>query len=131
MQPKHLTFFIDVILPKVITPSISSTSSSQSHVAMSSSQSHIAVSSFPKSRSSVKFTKSCSSVKFPKSHSNVKFQKSRSNVKFQKSRGKSTRRYCFCRRGEEVEMMACDYPDCAYKWFHFSCVSLKTAPKGK
>lgn len=38
--------------------------------------------------------------------------------------------YCYCRRGEIPPMIACDNPDCLYKWFHFSCVSLQAAPPG-
>ena len=39
--------------------------------------------------------------------------------------------YCFCRRGEYGRMIACDNPQCKYEWFHFDCVSLTVAPKGK
>ena len=38
--------------------------------------------------------------------------------------------YCYCRRGEIPPMIACDNPECPYKWFHFSCVSLEAAPPG-
>ncbi|XP_077516907.1 uncharacterized protein LOC144127829 [Amblyomma americanum] len=37
--------------------------------------------------------------------------------------------YCFCRGPETGKMVACDNASCHYKWFHFSCVALKRAPK--
>lgn len=39
--------------------------------------------------------------------------------------------YCFCRGPETGKMVACDDAACHYKWFHFSCVGLKRAPKAK
>ncbi|XP_037505679.1 uncharacterized protein LOC119382008 [Rhipicephalus sanguineus] len=39
--------------------------------------------------------------------------------------------YCFCRGPETGKMIACDSSSCQYKWFHFSCVALKKAPKSK
>ena len=38
--------------------------------------------------------------------------------------------FCFCRKGEEGYMIACDNIHCPYEWFHFSCVSLSSAPEG-
>lgn len=37
--------------------------------------------------------------------------------------------FCFCQGPETGKMVACDNQYCRYKWFHFSCVSLKRAPK--
>lgn len=39
--------------------------------------------------------------------------------------------YCFCRGPDTGKMVACDNEACSYKWFHFSCVGLKRAPKEK
>ena len=39
--------------------------------------------------------------------------------------------FCFCRRGEYGRMIACDNPHCKYEWFHFDCVNLTVASKGK
>ena len=36
--------------------------------------------------------------------------------------------FCYCRKGEEGDMIACDNPTCDYEWFHFSCVGLKSEP---
>lgn len=39
--------------------------------------------------------------------------------------------YCICRNISHGEMVACDNEDCKYEWFHYSCINLKSAPKGK
>ncbi len=36
--------------------------------------------------------------------------------------------YCFCRKGEFGQMIACDNSSCPYKWFHFSCVDIADEP---
>lgn len=38
--------------------------------------------------------------------------------------------YCYCRKGEQGDMVACDNPSCPYEWFHFKCVGLKSPPEG-
>ena len=40
-------------------------------------------------------------------------------------------KYCYCKRGEEGKMIACDNSACTVVWFHFPCVGIKCAPKGK
>lgn len=39
--------------------------------------------------------------------------------------------FCFCQGLESGKMVACDGAACQFKWFHFSCVGMKRAPKGK
>ncbi|CCH43027.1 Chromatin modification-related protein YNG2 [Wickerhamomyces ciferrii] len=39
--------------------------------------------------------------------------------------------YCICRRSSFGEMIACDNPKCKYEWFHYNCVGLTRAPRGK
>lgn len=39
--------------------------------------------------------------------------------------------YCLCEQVSFGEMICCDNEECAIEWFHFSCVSLTTKPKGK
>eukprot|EP00906_Rhabdomonas_costata_P027459 RCo038998 len=39
--------------------------------------------------------------------------------------------YCTCRRVSFGDMVQCDAPTCPYEWFHFECVQLSQAPKGK
>ena len=39
--------------------------------------------------------------------------------------------YCLCDQVSYGEMICCDNSDCKIEWFHFSCVSLNTKPKGK
>ena len=34
--------------------------------------------------------------------------------------------YCFCGKGFEGQMIACDEPSCAIEWFHYPCVGLRT-----
>ncbi|VDO03741.1 unnamed protein product [Rodentolepis nana] len=41
------------------------------------------------------------------------------------------RKYCFCRDVSYGEMIACDAPNCPVEWFHYPCVNLSVAPKGK
>ncbi|KAH9382098.1 hypothetical protein HPB48_022030 [Haemaphysalis longicornis] len=37
--------------------------------------------------------------------------------------------FCVCKWPEEGKMIACDSADCEIKWFHFTCIGLKRAPK--
>jgi len=39
--------------------------------------------------------------------------------------------YCLCVQISYGEMICCDNDKCPIEWFHFSCVSLLTKPKGK
>lgn len=38
--------------------------------------------------------------------------------------------YCICRRRAYGQMIFCDGPNCAIKWFHFQCVGINSAPTG-
>lgn len=38
--------------------------------------------------------------------------------------------YCLCDQISYGEMIMCDNDSCSIEWFHFSCVSLLTKPKG-
>lgn len=40
-------------------------------------------------------------------------------------------RYCYCQQVSHGEMIGCDDPECALEWFHYGCVGLTEAPKGK
>lgn len=40
-------------------------------------------------------------------------------------------KYCICRGVSHGDMIACDNKDCHIEWFHYGCVNLKAAPKGK
>lgn len=40
-------------------------------------------------------------------------------------------RYCVCHGVSHGDMIACDNKECHIEWFHYACVGLKTAPKGK
>lgn len=39
--------------------------------------------------------------------------------------------YCLCDQISYGEMIMCDNDLCPIEWFHFSCVTLTTKPKGK
>lgn len=39
--------------------------------------------------------------------------------------------YCVCNQVSYGEMVACDNEDCEIEWFHYTCVGLTAAPKGK
>eukprot|EP01012_Entosiphon_sulcatum_P042562 TRINITY_DN56625_c0_g1_i1.p1 TRINITY_DN56625_c0_g1~~TRINITY_DN56625_c0_g1_i1.p1 ORF type:complete len:176 (-),score=24.98 TRINITY_DN56625_c0_g1_i1:86-613(-) len=39
--------------------------------------------------------------------------------------------YCYCRQVSFGEMIACDSPKCEYEWFHFDCLGINQAPKGR
>ena len=79
MQPKLQTFFVEVLLPKILSPQPINSSNKE----------------------------------------NTSPNQAKGDV------------YCFCRKGEKGRMIACDNPLCPYEWFHFRCVSLSAAPKGK
>ena len=38
--------------------------------------------------------------------------------------------FCYCRKGEQGDMILCDSPNCKYGWFHFPCVNLSSTPTG-
>ena len=39
--------------------------------------------------------------------------------------------WCFCGQVEFGKMILCDNAKCHIKWFHYSCINVKVAPKGK
>ena len=39
--------------------------------------------------------------------------------------------FCYCRKPESDEMIGCDNEQCKMEWFHFKCLKLNKAPKGK
>ena len=39
--------------------------------------------------------------------------------------------WCYCRKEEYGDMVACDGGSCVYEWFHYSCVGVFSEPKGK
>ncbi|KAH8928390.1 hypothetical protein BT69DRAFT_1257366 [Atractiella rhizophila] len=39
--------------------------------------------------------------------------------------------YCSCQRPSFGDMIACDYPDCPFEWFHLTCVNLDHPPTGE
>ena len=41
------------------------------------------------------------------------------------------RKYCTCRSVSYGNMVACDNDECAYEWFHWSCVGMTREPAGK
>jgi len=42
-----------------------------------------------------------------------------------------TQRYCICNQVSYGEMVGCDNNECPIEWFHYGCVGLTHAPKGK
>ncbi|EUB63250.1 Inhibitor of growth protein 3 [Echinococcus granulosus] len=40
-------------------------------------------------------------------------------------------KYCFCKDVSYGDMIACDAPNCPIEWFHYPCVNLTVAPKGR
>lgn len=42
-----------------------------------------------------------------------------------------TKIYCACGETTEEDMVGCDNPLCPIEWFHYSCVQINAAPKGK
>ena len=43
----------------------------------------------------------------------------------------SSKLYCFYERDFPGKMVVCDNPTCTIKWYHYSCVGVKRAPRGK
>ena len=39
--------------------------------------------------------------------------------------------YCLCQQPEHGKMIMCEDPNCKYVWFHFTCVGIHRANKGK
>ncbi|KAG5519326.1 hypothetical protein PMAC_001951 [Pneumocystis sp. 'macacae'] len=63
----------------------------------------------------------------------VQNTKEPSPSKKKQRRDKSTTepRYCFCNQISYGQMIACDNHNCAKEWFHWDCVNITSAPKGK
>lgn len=40
-------------------------------------------------------------------------------------------RYCLCNQVSYGEMICCDNTECTIEWFHYGCVGISEAPKGK
>ena len=40
-------------------------------------------------------------------------------------------KYCYCKKGEYGDIIGCDNTNCPCQWFHYECIGLKSAPKGK
>ncbi|GMT14494.1 hypothetical protein PFISCL1PPCAC_5791 [Pristionchus fissidentatus] len=45
--------------------------------------------------------------------------------------GSDERPWCFCNEKSYGGMVACDNKECPYEWFHWPCVGLDAAPRGK
>ncbi|GMS84168.1 hypothetical protein PENTCL1PPCAC_6343 [Pristionchus entomophagus] len=45
--------------------------------------------------------------------------------------GNDERPWCFCNEKSYGGMVACDNKECPYEWFHWPCVGLDAAPRGK
>ena len=43
----------------------------------------------------------------------------------------SDKLYCICQSPEYGKMIRCDHPECEYEWFHYDCVEIRKAPRGK
>ena len=41
------------------------------------------------------------------------------------------KQYCFCKRTLFGNMIACENSTCPYEWFHYCCVGITRAPKGR
>lgn len=39
--------------------------------------------------------------------------------------------FCTCNQVSHGDMIACDNSECTIEWFHYACMGLKKAPKGK
>ena len=39
--------------------------------------------------------------------------------------------YCVFQKPQSGKMIGCDNPDCKIEWFHYNCMGIKRAPKGK
>lgn len=39
--------------------------------------------------------------------------------------------YCICKKPERGRMIACDNKNCKIEWFHYKCIGIAQAPKGK
>ena len=39
--------------------------------------------------------------------------------------------FCTCRKPESGRMIACENPECNIVWFHYRCVGIKRAPRGR
>ena len=39
--------------------------------------------------------------------------------------------YCLCSQVEHGDMICCDNSECPIEWFHYRCVKVEKAPKGK
>ena len=40
-------------------------------------------------------------------------------------------KWCYCHDEEHGDMIGCDNQNCKVQWFHYECVGISLAPKGK
>ena len=58
-------------------------------------------------------------------------QATSTSVQDQASQNSKTVKWCLCHGEETDKMVACDNQNCNIEWFHFQCVRIKQAPRGK
>ena len=44
---------------------------------------------------------------------------------------KAEKRWCYCDQVESGRMLGCDNAECSTQWFHYTCLGISGAPKGK
>ena len=52
-------------------------------------------------------------------------------IKFDISNENDRKLYCFCKRTSFGNMITCDCSTCSYEWFHYGCVNVTRATKGR
>uniref|UniRef100_A0A1X7UVF1 PHD-type domain-containing protein n=1 Tax=Amphimedon queenslandica TaxID=400682 RepID=A0A1X7UVF1_AMPQE len=54
-----------------------------------------------------------------------------SSVNADSTNTSSNKLYCICQKESSGRMIGCDNPSCDIEWFHYACIRIKRAPKGK
>ena len=105
--PKFKQFFIQFMLPELLTHSREKSGSTSTCMPVST----------------------CISNATPSTSTSVQHTRSKRNRK-EVETGSSDDCYCICKKDRPGRMIACDNPSCKVEWFHYACVNIKRAPKG-
>ncbi|XP_028928970.1 inhibitor of growth protein 3 isoform X3 [Ornithorhynchus anatinus] len=129
---RESTGYSSSALASTLTQTLSSTTDSRSgRKSKSNNKSSSQQSSSSSSSSSLSSCSSSSALAQELSQQTAAIPESDSNNQVDWTYDPNEPRYCICNQVSYGEMVGCDNQDCPIEWFHYGCVGLSEAPKGK
>ncbi|XP_036376140.1 inhibitor of growth protein 3 [Megalops cyprinoides] len=118
-------------LTQTLTPASSASDSRAGRKSKSNTKSSNHQSSSSSSSSSLSSCSSSSALAQELSQQASALPESEANSQVDWTYDPNEPRYCICNQVSYGEMVGCDNQDCPIEWFHYGCVGLTEAPKGK